>query len=392
MSEGNPVAGGVGAAGTRSRSVLIVTGTAAAVLTAGLAIQWVKSQPGSAAEKQAAGKATVASTAASRPVEVAAKITRNGRSIQIPLNDVAQMALRRVGGEVLDSMVNRAVIQLACEEAGVTVTQPDVEQEIHRIAKQFNIPTETWLQMLQTERNITPEEYSRDVIWPMLALKKLAGDKVEVTDDDLQRAFIRGYGPKAKVRMIMLDNQRRANEVWQKASASPDDFERLARENSIEPGSRALGGSVPPVARYSGSPEVEKAAFKLREGEISGVIQLGINQYVILKGEGQTEQIVKDINEVKGQLYTDLMEEKVQESVAKLFDELKKTTRVDDYFNGTTTGDVRQVSGQTTPGQNSGVRPASATSASATAASPAAARPTGSRPQSPVRQTAPQTR
>lgn len=387
MSEGNPVAGGVGAAGTRSRSVLIVTGTAAAVLTAGLAIQWVKSQPGSAAEKQTAGKATVASTAATRPVEVAAKITRNGRSIQIPLNEVAQMALRRVGGEVLDSMVNRAVIQLACEEAGVTVTQPDVEQEIHRIAKQFNIPTETWLQMLQTERNITPEEYSRDVIWPMLALKKLAGDKVEVTDDDLQRAFIRGYGPKAKVRMIMLDNQRRANEVWQKASASPDDFERLARENSIEPGSRALGGSVPPVARYSGSPEVEKAAFKLREGEISGVIQLGINQYVILKGEGQTEQIVKDINEVKGQLYTDLMEEKVQESVAKLFDELKKTTRVDDYFNGTTTGDVRQVSGQTVPGQSSGVRPASATSTS-----PAASRPTGSRPQSPVRQPAPQTR
>jgi len=365
----------------------MVTGTAAAVLTAGLAIQWVKSQPGSAAEKQAPGKAAVASTAAARPVEVAAKITRNGRSIQIPLNDVAQMALRRVGGEVLDSMVNRAVIQLACEESGVTVTQPDVEQEIHRIAKQFNIPTETWLQMLQTERNITPEEYSRDVIWPMLALKKLAGDKVEVTDDDLQRAFIRGYGSKAKVRMIMLDNQRRANEVWQKASASPDDFERLARENSIEPGSRALGGSVPPVARYSGSPEVEKAAFKLREGEISGVIQLGINQYVILKGEGQTEQIVKDINEVKGQLYTDLMEEKVQESVAKLFDELKKTTRVDDYFNGTTSGDVRQVSGQTVSGQGSGVRPASAASVS-----PAAARPTGSRPQSPVRQTTPQTR
>jgi foldase protein PrsA len=354
-----------GLASFRTRKALLIgVGTAVCVLVAGLAFQaFTSSSSGTAAERPGTadpGKVHLAAGPEQQRSATAALITRGGRSIKIPLKDLYERCAMRVGNEVLDSMINRAVIQLACEGAGVVVTKAEVEQEIIRIAKQFNIPEATWLQMLQSERNITPEQYSTDVIWPMLALKKLAGDKAAVTDEDMQRAFIRNFGPRVEVKMIMLDNHRRANEAWQKASLNPKDFDRLAREYSTDPNSRAMNGAVPPIARYSGNSKIEQAAFNLKPGEISGIIQYGHSNYVIIKCEGFTEQIVQNIEEVREQLHTDLIEEKVQEGVANLFENLKKTSTVDNYWNHTRTGNYKQVSGQVQPGFNN-VRPAAAT-------------------------------
>jgi len=353
----HPLVNGSSAFQTR-KALLIAAGTAVCVLVAGLAFQaFTSSSSGTAAERPAAGRAQVAP----RPKSTAAaSITRDGRTITIPLKDLYERCAMRVGNEVLDSMINRAVIQLACEGAGVVISEKEVEQEIIRIAKQFNIPVATWLQMLQSERNITPEQYSTDVIWPMLALKKLAGDNVEVTEEDMHKAFIRNFGPRAEVKMIMMDNHRRANDVWQKASLNPNDFDRLAREHSIDTNSRAMNGAVPPIARYSGNPKIEQAAFNLKPGEISGIIQYGSGSFVILKCEGFTEQIVQNIEEVREQLHTDLVEEKVQEGVANLFEDLKKTSTVHNFWNHTSTGNLKQVSGQAQPGFNN-VRPAAAT-------------------------------
>ena len=376
MSEGNPLAPenpeltpgtrieSTGVLASHRKTIQIVAASAGALLLAGIIFQLGRAQSTNAAEGSGTGDA-VARPAGN--VELAAKVTRNGRSIQIPLDNVARECLLRVGNEVLDSMLNRAVIQLACEEQGVAVTQAEVEQEITRIAQQFKIPVENWVAMLQQERNISPEQYSRDIIWPMLALKKLAGSKVDVTDEDMHKAFTRHYGPRVKCRMIMCDNLRRANEVWQQAKLQPEEFERLARDHSIDPNSRSLGGSVPPIARYSGNDDIETAAFKLRDGEISHIINIGFNRYVILKSEGMTKQLVTDPKQVQAELHADLIEQKVEEAIAKLFDGLKKSTRIDNYWNQTTTGDVTQVSGKTTPGsgirQASEVRPAAAGSA-----------------------------
>lgn len=382
MSEGNHVArdatpekslntrlnefSGTQVTSLKSRQALMVAGgTAVCVVLAGLAFQaMTSSSSGSAAERSGTsttGRVNLAAGPQQQKSTAAALITRDGRSIEIPLKDLYEECARRVGNEVLDSVINRAIIQLACEGAGVSVSKAEVEQEIVRIAKQFNIPVETWLQMLQSERNITPDQYGKDVIWPMLALKKLAGDKAEVTDEDMHKAFHRNFGTRVEVRMIALDNIRRANEVWQKANLNPEDFERLARDNSIDPNSKAMNGSVPPIARYSGNPKLEQAAFNLKKGEISGIIQYGHGNYVILKCEGFTEQIVQNIEEVREQLYADLVEEKVQEGVATLFENLKSTSTVHNYWNHTTTGDYRQVAGQGQPGVGN-VRPAAATS------------------------------
>ncbi|MBD3672954.1 MAG: peptidylprolyl isomerase [Planctomycetaceae bacterium] len=277
----------------------------------------------------------------------------------ISYDAVAQESVKRVGGEVLDNLINRMIIQQACQKQGIQVSKGEVTAEIARIAEKFKMPIETWYQMLQTERGLNPDQYQNDIIWPMLALKKLAGDNVQVTQQDMQKAFVRDYGQMVKARMIMLDNFRRAQEAYEQARKNPEAFDELAQEYSIEPNSRSLGGTIPHIRRYSGNETLENAAFKLKPGQVSGILEVDHGRYVILKCEGFTEPVVTDINQVKDDLYEQVKEEKVQQAVAEVFQKLKKEARVDNYLTRTSTrADIQQTSGFQNP---ENIRPAAAT-------------------------------
>jgi foldase protein PrsA len=249
-------------------------------------------------------------------------------------------------------MINQMIIQQECQRRSITVSEAEVEQEVARVAKQFNLPLDAWYKMLEAERGLNRQQYHEDVIWPMLALKKLAGTDVQVTEQDMQIGFERDYGPRMKGRMILFEgNSRQAGEIWEKCQAAPDDFDRLAREFSADRNTRPLGGVIPPIRRHGGNPQVEAAAFKLQPGEISAVIQVAEKQYVILKCEGFTDPVVQDIKVVWNDLYSQLVEEKTQVAVAKVFSDIKQKAVVHNFLTRQTSGTpVTPVSGQRAPG------------------------------------------
>lgn len=328
----------------RRKMAVMAAGTALAVLVTAAAIQVFRAEQGSAAAEPAAGSAQVGSARVSGTQRPLARVNDQ----LVTWETVAQEAMLRHGKEVLDSIIHRTIIAEACEQRGVAVTEQEVNAEIARIAKRFNLTIEQWYQMIQTERGITPDQYRRDVIWPMLALKRIAGDDVQITEEDVQRAFVRDYGPRVEAKLIMFDNFRRAQEIYAQARQNPDDFERLAQEHSIEPNSRAMGGAVPPIRRHSGNPTLEEAAYKLRQGEISPIIQLPVAQgaasrWVILKCEGHTEPVVT-LNEVRDRILEDLKEEKTQVAVAKVFEQIRTETRVDNFLTNVSSGGIQQTS------------------------------------------------
>ncbi len=345
------------AAGSKRRLTSIVAGTGVAVVGAGLAFQFFRAEP---AHSQTQAPKPAAAPQTTQPVM--ARVNNQ----PIYYDAVAKESVNRVGPEVLDNLINRLIILQECDRRGVTVSQEEVTREVTEIAKKFNLPADTWYQMLQSERNITPQQYRDDVIWPMLALKKLAGTEFKPTNEDMDHAFKRDYGPRVKARVVLVDgNIRQANEVWQECNANPDDFDRIAREKSADPNTRALGGVVPPIRMY-GAPEqaqVEQAAFKLRTGEISPVIEIDQNRYLIMKCEGRTDPVVTDIKDVWDELYKQVVEEKTQSAVAAVFEKIKKGSQVQNFLVNTTTG-VKN------PG--SAVRPASAEAPGAAATRPPA--------------------
>lgn len=341
----------------KNRLGMIIGGTVTVLLAGLVLMQTFRSQPGQAATEPAAKPGTVAK----KPDQPLARVGKE----TISYDQVAQEAVSRHGKEILDDMINRKIIEQACNEANVRITEEEIDKEVSRIAKRFNLDPMAWYNMLQAERNITPQQYRQSVIWPMLSLKKLAGEQIAITDEEMEKAFVRNYGPRVKARLILLDNQRRAQEVWDKCKKDPDNFDKLAEEFSADPSSRALGGSIPPIPRYSGNDTLENAAFKLKEGEISGLIELQAGRFAILKSEGRTEPVVKSIDEVRDQLYEELFEAKTQQSVAKIFEQVKKDTPVENYITKTVTGGPnRSFTQQATPGAvqpAAAVRPAGAT-------------------------------
>ena len=231
--------------------------------------------------------------------------TINGE--QIPYSELAEECLLRYGQEVLDIEISHLLLKQALTKANLTVSDQDLNAEMAHAAKLAGVVDKDgtpdmakWIETATKEQHITKDQYFRDSVWPSAALKKLTGNTVQVTDDDLKKAFAANYGERVRCRAIVLANMRRAQEVWGKArqNTSMDYFGDLAEEYSVEPSSKALRGEVPPIRRYGGQPQLEDVAYELKPGELSGIIQLG-DKFVILKCEGRTQPVEVNPQEVQ---------------------------------------------------------------------------------------------
>ena len=265
----------------------------------------------------------------------------NGRKITV--RELAEECIERYGNDVLEGTVNRRIIDQALRKQNIKVTDADVDAEIARaalamgkVASDGKPDVAGWIEYVTTKENISREVYVRDEVWPSAALKKLVGKNVEVTEEDLKRGYDANYGPKVQCRAIVLNNQRRAQEVWEKARANPTakNFGDLAAEYSIEVGSRSLRGEVPPIQKHGGQPLLEAEAFSLsKENPLSGIVQVG-GTYVILFHEGRTKPIDTSFAEVRDLIYRDIHEKKLRAAMAKGFDNLKDSSHVDNFLTG----------------------------------------------------------
>lgn len=236
----------------------------------------------------------------------------------IPMQRFDEACVKRHGVQILEGEINRKLIDNALIAARLQVAQADIDAEINRAADYYGFVTpdgkpnvQEWMKSVLTEDNVTFEMYVHDAIWPSVALKKLVAGKVQVTDDDLKKGFESNYGPRAEVLAVVLSSQRTAQEVWDLARNNPSEqfFGELAHQYSVEPSSKSNFGKVPPLRSHGGQPNLEKAAFDLKPGDISGIIEIN-GQFVILKSQGRTTPVVSDFNAVKGELYKDILEKK----------------------------------------------------------------------------------
>ena len=118
-----------------------------------------------------------------------------------------------------------------------------------------------------------------------LALRKLAGEKLQVSQKELTDAFEAEYGAAVKARIIVCTTEQRAREVQALAAANPAEFGNLAKEYSVDAPSASVKGMIQPIRKHSSCPEIEQAAFALADGQVSNVIR-SQGQFVVLKRDG----------------------------------------------------------------------------------------------------------
>jgi len=248
----------------------------------------------------------------------------------ITADQLAEEAVKRYGVDILDNMINRHLILQACTKAGIEVTNADVTAEIQRIAAKFNLPLDQYLKLLQDERDISSDQYAREVVWPMMALRRLVHDQVQVTEEEFNRAFLARYGESVKCRMIMVDKEELAQSLRDRAVATPADFGALAKQYSQDEASASVRGLIPPIRRYTGDSRIEDIAFGLKEEEISEVLQLG-DQWVILQSVRRmpaSNPAPQAMPAIREQIVDAIRDEKVRETASEMFAKLQKDAQV----------------------------------------------------------------
>ncbi len=106
--------------------------------------------------------------------------------------------------------------------------------------------------MLEKERGINRTQYTEDILWPSLALRKLAAPELTVRPKRSTKPTKSQFGPAAKVRLIVLSSKEKAEKLRAKAAGNPDDFPALARQHSEDAGQRQLGRADPPIRHHLG--------------------------------------------------------------------------------------------------------------------------------------------
>lgn len=114
--------------------------------------------------------------------------------------------------------------------------------------------------------------------------------------------------------------QAKAEGLLAQARKTPGSFAKLAKENSQDPGSAAKGGDLNYFGKGMMVKPFEEAAFKLKQGEISDLVQSDFGYHIIML-TGIKPAVVKPLGEVKAEISQDIK----RQLMSKKFGEAAET-------------------------------------------------------------------
>tara|TARA_B100001540_G_scaffold308331_1_gene322871 strand:+ start:138 stop:2195 length:2058 start_codon:yes stop_codon:yes gene_type:complete len=273
---------------------------------------------------------TSSSVTETKKLKVVAQV--NGENIS--RNELAQACLDRYGKETLEGYLNKRLIKQACEKHQIVISEEQLDREIERMAKKFGMSVDRWLTMLQQERHIAPDQYRNEHMWINLALRQLASREIEVSPEQLTKAFESEFGPKVKVRIIAHSDLTTITELRKQALAEPEQFGSLAKEHSEDQASASARGLIPPIGKHVGDPSLEAEAFSLQEGEISELVKIA-NQYILMKCEKRipSTYIAPQFKvDAEARLRDKIREQNLEAAAGRIFQRLQAEAKIQSVY------------------------------------------------------------
>ena len=261
----------------------------------------------------------------------------NGQDIT--RQQIADECMRRFGEATLKSIINKQLVAAELAKANLQITEADIDAEIAERAKPHGWSGEKYTKTICSGRNLTLDEFRNSFIWNELALRNLASQNIKVSPKELNKRMDFEFGQRVQIRQIVFDSMQQAQKIQAQAAANPANFERLAKEFSVDQVSRPVGGLIAhAIRRNAGFPELENLVFGLKEGEVSRVLPVA-DKFVIFRCEQifPAEQITAEqMPAIHERLIDQISNEKLNDEAAKLFKRLEKETKIVNVFNDST--------------------------------------------------------
>jgi hypothetical protein len=246
-------------------------------------------------------------------------------TIPITREELGEYLIARMGKDRLGTLVNKRIIDHVCQQKGIEVTPAEVEADLAETLKGFNVNRSEFVSKILKPYKTTLYEWKEDVIKPRLLLTKLCRDRVQVTDEDVRNAYEAYHGEKLECRMILWPREEKSHVfmLYPKIRDSEEEFDRASRQQA-DPKLAATAGKIAAFGRHTtGNEEMEKAAFGLKPGEISQVIETP-QGLVVIKCLQHVPPDGKKLEEVRAELVKDIINRKIsQQEIPKLFNELR---------------------------------------------------------------------
>ncbi len=181
----------------------------------------------------------------------------------------------------------------------------------------------------------TPDQVRVEFV--VLNQDKLA-EQVTVSDEEVKKAYEaqadRLKQPETRrASHILITAAKGAPEGEAKAKAegllaqlkkAPGDFEKLARENSQDPGSAARGGDLDWFGRGMMVKPFEDAAFALKEGQVSELVRSDFGFHII-KLTGIRAERARPFDEVKAEIAAELRKQAAAKKYAEVAESFTNT-------------------------------------------------------------------
>jgi peptidyl-prolyl cis-trans isomerase C len=205
--------------------------------------------------------------------------------------------------EMIDTLVMRELILQQAAKDGVDKSK-DVEEKLAELKKRIIVDT---------------------------YLKKKVESESKVSDDELKKFYEQNQdkfksGEQIRASHILVKNEQEAQAILDQLKKGAN-FEELAKSKSVD-SSAAKGGDLGWFGKGNMVPAFEKAAFSLKEGQLSGIVKSDFGFHII-KLTGIRAAGIRPFDEVKEQIKGAIMPQKQQQVFMKLKEDLKKGAKIE---------------------------------------------------------------
>ncbi len=246
--------------------------------------------------------------------------------------------------KVLDNLIQRELLLQESTRLGVKVKDEEVNEQMTQLKDRFSSEEDfsNALKRLKMTEGELKEEFTRRLMVKKM-IDEVIASKIQITAQETRDFYdnnpnyfkaperVRASHILVKVDPKATEAEKSAAhkklEEIQKRALKGEDFATLAKESSDCP-SASKGGDLDYFQRGQMVAPFEEAAFSLKTGEMSGIIETQFG-YHLIKVVDKKESGVMVFDEIKVNIESHLRQQKVNEQYASYIEALKSKAKVE---------------------------------------------------------------
>jgi len=238
---------------------------------------------------------------------------------------------------ILDQLIDMELVLQEADKRNIKVSDKEIDDKIKDLMLQFGIEDDKALQESLKQQNMTMAQLKKEIA-DRVKIEKL-GEEVtkglKVTDKEIEEYYNKNkerYKTEDQVLAshILVQDEEEAKRILKEIKDGAD-FAKLAKENSIDPGSKDNGGQMDWADKDKFVPEFAEASWKLEPGQISDPVKTSYGYHIIKLGDKRPAN-QRQLAEVKDDIEGQILNEKKREAFVKWLEDTKKKADIKKYL------------------------------------------------------------